>query len=271
MPVFSSVLCAIDRSHLSHRILRHAAGLAGICGARLTILGVSDGDTKEFEAGLRTLCQSALPNDTAYIAEPPHIRIVRVTQGHPGDAIVELAKGDYDVIVAGTHARSGLARWFLGSTSAKLLERAPCATLLIPPGEVEVFSLDRARASLKVGAILAAVDLADHNPLQLELAAQLAALTEHPLAIMTVAPPETSDEDATRQLQEWAAPVAANVSHRFVVRRGTVAEEISRAAVAESAGLVVMGLRGPGRGVPGETVAAVLRSKEALVLAVPPA
>jgi hypothetical protein len=57
--------------------------------------------------------------------------------------------------------------------------------------------------------------------------------------------------------------------HAVIVRRGKVAEEISRCALKERAGLVVMGLRDRPRGQPGAIATAVLRTKRAFVLAVP--
>jgi hypothetical protein len=54
------------------------------------------------------------------------------------------------------------------------------------------------------------------------------------------------------------------------VKRGPVPETIDDAAAAEHAGLVVIGLRRSGR-VAGEIATAVLKTKDAVVLAVPPA
>ena len=228
-----------------------------------------DDDTREYQAELTRLVESSLPYGAPYL-KPPRVRVARITQGHPADAIVELARTGYDLVVAGTHARTGLARWFLGSTSAALLERAPCPTLLVPPGNMDVVTLEANRVVLNVGAVLAAVDLADPNPTQLALAADIASLARQPLVVMTVADEQTTDETAERQLREWSDPLATDVAHHIVVRRGAIADEIHRAAVAEPAGLVVMGLRGSGHGMPGEIATAVLRSRDALVLAVPP-
>ena len=52
MPPFTSILCAADSSPLAARVLRHALGVAGVCGARLTILTVARGDLLQVEAGL---------------------------------------------------------------------------------------------------------------------------------------------------------------------------------------------------------------------------
>ena len=57
----------------------------------------------------------------------------------------------------------------------------------------------------------------------------------------------------------------------MIVRRGSVAEQISACAAAEDSGLVVMGLRAQSRGRVGRIASAVLRNRRAFVLAVPAA
>ncbi len=50
-----------------------------------------------------------------------------VVAGSPGVAITDLAaKYGADLIVVGSH-RSGLQEYFLGSTAARVVRRAPCA------------------------------------------------------------------------------------------------------------------------------------------------
>jgi hypothetical protein len=53
------------------------------------------------------------------------------------------------------------------------------------------------------------------------------------------------------------------------VRRGDIPGEISRCALTEGSGLVVMGLRPRPRGTPGTIASAVLKTNRAFVLAVP--
>ena len=56
-----------------------------------------------------------------------------------------------------------------------------------------------------------------------------------------------------------------------IVGHGDIAEQISRCAIAERTGLVVIGLRPKSRPQPGAIASAVLRNKSAFVLAVPEA
>lgn len=268
MTAFRSVLCAVDASDMAARVLRHAVGFARVCGARLTVLTVTDGDRRQSEVHLESLLSTVLPG-RAPNAEEPRLRVARITQGGVADAILEFAREDTDLLVTGTHTRSGLSRWLLGSTSAAILEQTRCPTLLIPPSATDVVSLSDDGAKLSFGAVIAAVDLAEHNEKQLRIASEIAALIQQPLVLMTVAEPEVTEQQAEQALGERARLVGLAGAERLVVRRGAVVEEISRAAVAAPAGLVVMGLRERGHGVAGEIATRVVHGKDTVVLAVP--
>jgi len=59
---------------------------------------------------------------------------VYVTTGHPAERIVALATAvDADVIVLGTHGRTGLKRIVLGSVAEEVVRRAPCTVMVIRP------------------------------------------------------------------------------------------------------------------------------------------
>lgn len=268
MAAFTSVLCAVDMSDMSARVVRHAAAFAALTGGHLTVLTVTDGDRRQAEARLETLASTALPAGLTSLQEP-RLRVARVTQGGVADGILEFARDGVDLIVMGTHARSGLSRWLLGSTSAAVLEQTQCPVLLLPPGHADVVTLSPTEARLNFGEVIAAIDLSEHNDKQLRMASQLAALAGQPLVLMTVARPDMTDEEAERALGERAQGLGPVGVHHMVVRRGAVAEQIAKAAVLEPAGLVVMGLRERGHGLPGEIATKVLHGKDTVVLAVP--
>lgn len=59
---------------------------------------------------------------------------VYVASGHPAERIVALANAvDADVIVVGTHGRSGLKRLLVGSIAEEVMRRAPCGVFVIRP------------------------------------------------------------------------------------------------------------------------------------------
>ena len=60
------------------------------------------------------------------------IRNASVVPGNAGRAIVEFAShGSYDLIVIGSHGRTGLARAVLGSVAERVVRHAPCPVLVV--------------------------------------------------------------------------------------------------------------------------------------------
>ena len=258
------VLCAVDSSELGARVLRHAAGLAAAMQSRLLLLHAGDTPVAQLDA----LLQDATPYGAGYIDAS-----VRVEPGPVVETILRVAREtNAGLIVAGTRSRRGIARLLLGSTSAELLRESNRPVLLVPPSEIDVLTLSHDRVTLHFGAVLAAVDLAESNDAQLAWASHFAALAKQRLELLTVAADEgLSDHDAAAALKARGRGLAPVAPTAFIVRRGEVAEEIARCAVAERSGLVVMGLRRQGRGNPGTIASRVMETHDALVLAVPDA
>src|SRR6185295_1802184 len=60
--------------------------------------------------------------------------IVHVTLGTPAAGILSLAAElDVDLIVLGTHGRSGLTHLILGSVTGEVMRRATCGVFIIRP------------------------------------------------------------------------------------------------------------------------------------------
>jgi nucleotide-binding universal stress UspA family protein len=257
----------VDQNPLSSRVVYHAAGLASAARAKLILLTVTaQAPTRDDELTLERLYLNTVPYGASYLSDPA----ITVERGTAVDAIVEAARPGVDLIVVGSRGRGLLSRALLGSTSTALLERTTRPVLLVPPQDLDIVTLGPTHVALHVGAVLAAVDLNEINEAQLTMAAAMASLTKQPWELLTIAGDELSDHAAAHALRDRARhhdpPPQA-----VIVRRGHVAEEIGRAAVAERSGLVVMGLRARDRGTPGEVASAVLRTGRAFVMAVPAA
>lgn len=55
-----------------------------------------------------------------------------IVTGTPADLIVRTARSRRaDLIVMGTHGRSGLSRFLLGSVAARIITMAPCPVLTV--------------------------------------------------------------------------------------------------------------------------------------------
>lgn len=59
---------------------------------------------------------------------PLHVHLER---GPAADTIVRFVQGGYDLVVMGTHGRTGLARLFMGSVAQKVAARASCPVLTV--------------------------------------------------------------------------------------------------------------------------------------------
>jgi nucleotide-binding universal stress UspA family protein len=259
----SGIVAAVDLGPSSKRVLRHAAALARMLSSPLKIVHVTSDVSPAEHQRVADFCARHAP----YEINLDDVDIV-LRAGRVSDRVHrETLRGAADLLVIGSRGHGRVARLLLGSSSEALLQSAPAPVLLVPPIDLDIVGITD-RVTLNSGPILVAIDLADRSEHQLETAAQLAQLSRQPLILMTVASSKVTDHDAGAMLRERgrSCPVTP---HSVIVRRGDVADEISRCAVHEGAGLVVMGLRARGRRRPGAIASAVLGTRRAFVLAVP--
>ena len=60
----------------------------------------------------------------------------QIVTGTPVQQILRLAKElDVDLIIMGTHGRTGFSHFFLGSVAEKVVRQAPCPVLTVHPSE----------------------------------------------------------------------------------------------------------------------------------------
>jgi nucleotide-binding universal stress UspA family protein len=128
------ILAPIDFSSCSKRALERAVELAErYFGASIDVLHVWE-PPRSFET--TPMRVEALRGMEALLAEHEANGIVKFTRLHEsGDAlptILEVARrGKYDLIVMGTHGRTGIAHDYLGSVAEKVVRRAPCLVLTV--------------------------------------------------------------------------------------------------------------------------------------------
>lgn len=143
-----TILCPVDFSESSEHALRYAKAFAQAHQARLLLLHVVD-----LPAGYLTseipLPADALEQQKAACTEnlTAVTETVRrehpqtdwlVEEGNPSPRIIETArKHNVDLIVIGTHGRTGLAHVLLGSVAEKVVRRAPCPVLTVKHPEHE--------------------------------------------------------------------------------------------------------------------------------------
>jgi nucleotide-binding universal stress UspA family protein len=120
-PTVGTVLLATDGSDGAERAADHAIAVAAATGARLHALTVGDDGGPAEGAAARA--REAGVDATA-----------AVRSGRPHEAIREYAEGHgADLVVVGTHGRSGVERVLLGSVAERVLRTATRPVLVVGP------------------------------------------------------------------------------------------------------------------------------------------
>jgi nucleotide-binding universal stress UspA family protein len=138
------ILAPVDFSELSARALRYAARLAKCSNARVTALYAdlfepppyfTEGSLNQLVDQFRMAKQQAEASLRRFVAaEVPDLQGIEVLvhEGLPADAIRRAASdGRADLIVMGTHGRSGFNRLMLGSITERVLREATVPVLAV--------------------------------------------------------------------------------------------------------------------------------------------
>jgi nucleotide-binding universal stress UspA family protein len=143
------ILYATDFSSYSNQAYFHAVALASTHGASLTVLFVYTPDmASPGESGGISYWQKQLEQIRPVDAQIP-VRHV-LLEGDPAAEIVRYGRdAGMDLIVMGTHGRTGLERLLMGSVAEKVLRDASCSVLVVklPKG---VPSAERADVAVAV-------------------------------------------------------------------------------------------------------------------------
>jgi nucleotide-binding universal stress UspA family protein len=265
------ILCAVDYSEGSLHALRHAAALAGWCRANLSVLHVHHtapplasipfvaGEMvqpilAEDDRGLLARTLKDLAMREAGAAEPD-IELLEAADV-PAAIVSHATESKADLLVLGTHGRSGLERFVLGSIAEKALRRARCATLTVPPRAFGAPALPYQR-------IVCALDFSHGSERALEFARDLAARGPSALTLLHVVelPPDVPDipqadltayraarfDQARRGMAVALREVRSVCPASELLLAGRPGREIVRLATEQEADLIVLGVHGRNR------------------------
>jgi len=134
--MFKKILVPLDGSKLAELALPYAAQLAATLGSEitlLTVIGSSDEhDTNRvyLEGVAKEINQDAkkhLKKDEGAVKVETAIVV-----GDPAEKIVDYAAtGKISLIIMGSHGRSGIGRWALGSVAEKVIRAGSTPVLLV--------------------------------------------------------------------------------------------------------------------------------------------
>lgn len=271
MATINTVLCPLDFSDASRHALDHAIAIAGWYRAKLVALhtyhpvflpvpglamaGAVDNsipDANAVEQMTDEMTALLRPAKTAGL-----VTEALVQMGTPTIEILAAATSLHaDLIVMGTHGATGFDHAILGSVTEKVLRRAHCPVLTVPP---------RAHATSKLPfkKLLCPVDFADPSLAALESALSLAQESDAHVTILHVLEWPTDMEplvnrpinvpeyrqfrehDAAAHLAKLVPDGAAHwCSASTRLAHGKPYRAILEIAAEESADLIVLGMHG---------------------------
>jgi len=280
MTTIQRVLCPVDLSEYSRHALNHAVAVARWYEASVTALHVFAAvPVAAYAPGTPGFPSVVLtPDDREQVVTAvkrfvtetaPAVPIDVVTrEGDASGEIVAHAKDMHaDLLVIGTHGRSGFERLILGSVTEKVLRRAACPVLSVPPRAPDT----SASAPITYKRILCAVDFSDAAMSALQYAMSLAQEADAHLTVLhaleydlheapelyetlisddhlTLAEFRKRSRAISRERLENAIPddVRRYCTVETLLTDGKPYREVLRVAAEQQSDLIVMGVRGRG-------------------------
>jgi nucleotide-binding universal stress UspA family protein len=296
------ILCPVDLSEFSRHGFDCAIAVARGCGADVTVLHVlpvagavpavpygTEGpgpfgfdalDRERAVADLRRFlaAEQSVGVPVHYVAVESH----SVQQ----EILLQISRQSADLVVMGTHGRSGFNRLFLGSVAEKTLRSSPVPVLVVPPRLPDVVSSGRD----PFRSIVCAVDFSEDSKEAMGYAGSLAEHAGGRLILLhavesmpvgydpmvgisydIVGHMQALERMARTELQEFVQPLSPACAMEAVVTTGKAYREILRLAEERQADLIVLGVHGRNaldRLVFGSTAEHVVRRATCPVLAV---
>jgi nucleotide-binding universal stress UspA family protein len=268
--LIKKVVVATDFSSCADHAQDYAFALASAWGGSLDILHVVEFqpgmdvefpvnqmylDHRKAEAG--PLLQSAKERASrAGLSAQTHLRV-----GVPSEEIKAFVRSSgADLVVLGTHGRTGLEHVLLGSTAERIVRIAPCPVLSVKAAQPEASEEKPPAAGVRMGKIVVPIDFSDCSLDALEFAVQFnkpfgAAITllhvMEPVAYgldFTLVPPrewKLQKERVAARLEELAtALTVSGVTADHVLRSGLPSDSIIGFVRERGFDLVIMGTHG---------------------------
>jgi nucleotide-binding universal stress UspA family protein len=148
MRLFTKILVAVDFSAHARAATSVAIELARRDRASITfvhvhqpltyvlpegVIGLSAEQMEQLWADMRRELEAS--KDVAVTGGVAEVD-TRLLQGNPAGEIAALARsGGFDLVVTGTHGRTGIRHALIGSVAEKVVQRAPCAVLTVRAAE----------------------------------------------------------------------------------------------------------------------------------------
>ena len=288
MFTIKKILCPVDFHRASLRALKYASNLAAEHNAKLRLLNVVTpimtsaypfpSVVASASAVMRTKSERQIKKLTAKVKVAGAAVDSEVTVGEV-DLEIERAVRKYkpDLVAMGTHGRRGFERWFIGSTTERLLRRCPVPLLTIADASEET---NRPRFK----RILVTTDFSNGTSDAVRYALAIGRENDASITLLHVVPsdapfsfengsfPIAKIENALSELLPAKLEGSGSVDIR--VSNGTPYQVILDTVEKATIDLLVMNIHGKGmldRALLGSTAERVVRASRVPVMMIPPA
>ncbi len=236
------LLVATDGSKFSKSAIREALNLAKTCSSKLIAVSVVKTNV-EFEDLVPQVVEKAEREVREHLEsvknkalkEGVDCEIVIHRSEEPfRDIVNDAAKNKVDMIIIGTHGRTGLKRLMMGSVTAKVIGHAPCKVLVVPKD-----------ARLTLDKILIATDGSIFSEVASREAISIAKRCGSNLVVLSVAKRDENLSAAKESIDKVSKVVEKEgIKVEALTPKGIPFEVIVKTAAQKNAGLIVVGSHG---------------------------
>jgi nucleotide-binding universal stress UspA family protein len=285
----TKILCPVDFFPASDAAVNHAVSLAANYDARIHLLHVITPllptayeyaiDTTEVMGSLEKSATEELNKLAARAKEAGVHADIEIRIGDVYQEIKQAIEDERpELLVMGTHGRRGVERWFMGSTTEKMLRHSPVPMLTISATGEKVSTAPRFRR------ILVTTDFSDGTSDALAYAFSVAQENDARITLLHVIHDVSADvsgkyrdsliQGVEKQLADLVPPEARNWCDVVTsVETGVPYRIILRTLEDERVDLLVMNIHGKGmldRALLGSTAERVVRAASCPVMLIPP-
>lgn len=136
------ILAPVDFSDYSEKALNWAATIAEQWSSQVYLCHIipqpsypsmiGGDDLAKFETGLQSAAETQLQDLVSKLQNKNVQATIRISLGEPFNDICRIAEEErIDLIIMGTHGRTGLSHALLGSVAERVVRHAPCPVLVV--------------------------------------------------------------------------------------------------------------------------------------------
>jgi nucleotide-binding universal stress UspA family protein len=286
MKTYKKILMPTDFSQNAQQALRYASMIAKKLDADLTLLHVltvheldphniehNFPDIGDFYAHMERATNAHLDNIDINF---DHYHTETIRGISPADEIIKYAdKNEFELIIMGTHGRSAISHFLMGSVAERVVRHAPCPVITVAHQEKETYRLPT------INKIVLPIDFSEFSKQVVEYAVDLAKVFDAKIEFLHIldqrvhpsyyivghdffltAEPELP-EKALKTLQEFISDISpSGVVFSYAVQEGVPHNGILEFAESVDADLIMMtthGLSGLEKMLIGSTTEKVVR------------